>query len=109
MAQRCHIKKNDTVKVNCGKDRGKTGRVLKVFPSEGRAIVENINFVKSHVKANPSKNIKGGIMEKEASIEMSNLQVVCPECSKPTRPGYQIYDEKKVRICRKCSGVLDRE
>ena len=105
-----HVRKNDNVKVLTGKDKGKTGRILKVFPADGQVIVENINFIKKHVRANPSKNIKGGIMEKEAPVRVANLQVICPECNKPTRVGVKrLEDGKKIRICRKCTGGLDRE
>ncbi len=109
--KKIHIKKNDTVKVLSGEDRvnpGK-GKVLKVFPKEGTALVENVNFVKKHTRANPQKNIKGGILERESPVKISKLQVICPECSKPTRIGSkELEDGRKVRICKKCDGVVDR-
>src|SRR5215475_6499752 len=82
---RVHIKKNDTVMVISGKDRGKTARVLSVMPWTGKAFVEGVHFVKRHTRPNPSKNIKGGIVEKEGPIHISNLKVVCPECKQATR------------------------
>ena len=103
------VKKEDKVLVVAGKDRGKTGRVLRVFPDEGRALVEGIAFVKRHTRPNPSKNIKGGIVERESSIHLSNLKVVCSECGEGTRVGRSVLEDgKKVRVCKKCKGILDK-
>lgn len=103
------IRKNDNVVVLTGKDRGKRGRVLKVLPERNRLIVEGVNFIKRHTKPNPSRNIKGGIVEREASLHASNVQLVCPECGAPARIGRRLLDDgRKVRICRKCHGVLDK-
>jgi large subunit ribosomal protein L24 len=103
------IKKNDTVTVMTGKDRGKQGRVLKVLPENNRLIVEGVNFIKRHTKPNPQRQIKGGVIEREASLHASNVQLVCPECGKPTRLGKRVLgDGRKVRICRKCEGVVDK-
>lgn len=103
------IRRNDTVIVVTGKDNGKKGRVLKVLPEKNRLIVEGINLIKRHTRPNPQKNIKGGIVEREASLHASNVQLVCPECSKMTRIGRKILaDGRKVRICRKCDGVVDK-
>ena len=108
--QKCHIRKNDMVKVLAGKDRGKTGKVLKVLPARNRVVVENINFIKKHTRANPQRNIQGGVLEKELPIVASNLIVICPECSKPTRVGSRhLEDGKSVRVCKKCDGVIDKE
>ena len=105
---RTHLRKNDTVKVISGKDRGKVARVLTVTPDRGTAIVEGIHFVKRHTRPNPAKNIKGGIAEKESPIHVSNLMVVCPECKKPTRVARQVLEDgSKIRVCKKCSGALD--
>ena len=104
-----HVKRNDTVVVLAGKSKGRTGRVLRVLPSEGKAIVEGVNFVRKHTKANPQKNIKGGILERESPIHASNLMVVCGECGKPARVGHRaLEDGKKVRSCRRCNGILDK-
>jgi large subunit ribosomal protein L24 len=103
------IRKNDNVVVLAGKDRGKRGRVLKVLPDRNRVIVEGVNFIKRHTKANPSRNVKGGIVEREASVHASNVQLVCPECGAAARVGRRLLgDGRKVRICRKCQGVLDK-
>ena len=104
-----HVRRNDNVVVLAGKSRGRTGRVLRVFPAEGRAIVEGVNFVRKHTRANPQKNIQGGILERESPIDASNLMVVCGECGKPARIGHKILDDgKKVRACRRCDGILDK-
>jgi large subunit ribosomal protein L24 len=103
------IRRNDNVVVITGKDRGKRGRVLKVLPEKNRLVVEGVNFVKRHTKPNPQRQIKGGIMEREAPLNASNVQIVCPECGRPTRVGRRILgDGRKVRICRKCEGVVDK-
>ena len=103
------IRKNDTVVVTTGKDRGKRGRVLKVVADKNRLVVEGVNFIKRHTKANPQRNIKGGLVEREAPLHASNVQLVCPECGKPTRIGRKILgDGRKVRVCRKCEGVVDK-
>ena len=103
------IRKNDSVVVTTGKDRGKRGRVLKVVPDTNRVVVEGVNFIKRHTKPNPQRGIKGGLVEREAPLHASNVQLVCPECGKPTRLGRRILgDGRKVRICRKCEGVVDK-
>jgi len=103
------VRKNDNVLVISGRDRGKRGRVLRVIPAKTRVIVEGVNFIKKHTKANPQKNIKGGIVEREASLHASNVQIVCPECSAPTRIGSRLLDDgRRVRVCRKCKGVVDK-
>ena len=103
------IRRNDNVVVITGKDRGKRGRVLKVDPAKNRLVVEGVNFIKRHTKPNPQRQIKGGVVEREASLHASNVQLVCPECDKPTRLGRKILgDGRKVRICRKCEGVVDK-
>jgi large subunit ribosomal protein L24 len=103
------IRKNDSVLVITGRDRGKRGRVLRVLPRKGRVVVEGVNFIKKHTKANPQKNIKGGIVEREAALNASNVQLVCPECGAPTRIGSRRLDDgRRVRFCRKCKGVVDK-
>ena len=103
------IRRNDNVVVVTGKDRGKRGRVLKVLPEKNRLVVEGVNFIKRHTRPNPQRQIKGGVVEREASLHASNVQLVCPECGKPTRVGRKILgDGRKVRICRKCEGVVDK-
>ena len=103
------VRKNDNVIVITGRDQGKRGRVLRVLPDQTRVIVEGVNFIKRHTKANPQKNVKGGIIEREASVHASNVQIVCPECGKPTRAGHRRLDDgTRVRVCRKCEGVIDK-
>ena len=103
------LRKNDNVLVISGRDRGKRGRVLRVIPTKSRVIVEGVNFIKRHTKANPQKGVKGGIVQREASLHASNVQIVCPECGAPTRVGNRRHDDgSRVRFCRKCKGVLDK-
>jgi large subunit ribosomal protein L24 len=106
---RIRLRKNDTVEVLSGKDAGKRGKVLKIVLEKNRVIVQGVNFIKRHTRPNPQRGIKGGIAEREAAIHASNLLVVCGECGKRTRLGATLLpDGRKVRICRKCKGVLDR-
>ena len=103
------VRKNDNVVIITGKDRGKRGRVLKVLPAKNRLVVEGVNIIKRHTKPNPQKQIKGGVVEREAALHASNVQIVCPECAKPTRVGKKVLgDGRKVRVCRKCEGVVDK-
>jgi large subunit ribosomal protein L24 len=103
------IRKNDNVLVIAGRDRGKRGRVLRVLPRKGRLIVEGVNVVKRHTRPNPQRNIKGGIVAREAALSASNVQLVCPDCGAPTRLGSRRLDDgKRVRFCRKCKGVVDK-
>ena len=103
------IRRNDTVVVTTGKDAGKRGRVLKMFPEKNRVLIEGLNLIKRHTKPNPGKNIKGGVVQREATLHASNVQLVCPECGARTRIGHRVLDDgRKVRICRKCKGVLDK-
>ena len=103
------IRKNDNVLVTTGKDRGKKGRVIRVVPEKNRLIVEGVNLIKRHTRPNPAKNIKGGVVQREAALHASNVQLVCPECGTHTRIGHKVLDDgRKVRICRKCGGVVDK-
>ena len=105
---RVHIKKNDTVYVLSGKDRGKTGKVLKVFVDKNRAVVENLNTIHKHTRPNPQKNVKGGILPKESPMHISNLMVVCKRCNKHSRVGVNVMqDGRKVRVCKSCNELLD--
>ena len=106
---RTPVRKNDNVVVMAGRDRGKRGRVLKVFPDRNRVVVEGVNFIKRDTRPNPRASVQGGIVEREASLHASNVQIVCPECGVPTRIGRQLLgDGRKVRICRKCDGAVDK-
>ena len=102
------IRKNDNVVVTTGKDRGKRGRVVRVVPDKNRVVVEGVNIIKRHTKANPQKNVKGGIVEREAPLSASNVQLVCPECNTPARVGRRRVDDRIVRYCVKCKGVVDK-
>jgi large subunit ribosomal protein L24 len=103
------IRKNDQVLVIGGRDRNKRGRVLRVDPDKSRVIVEGVNFIKRHTKANPQKNVKGGIVEREASIHVSNVMLIDPDSSAPTRVGYQVHEDgSKLRISRKSGAVVDK-
>ena len=103
------IRKNDNVAVIAGRDNGKRGRVLQVHADKGRLVVEGVNMVKRHTKPNPQRNVKGGILEREGSIHVSDVQLVCPECGARTRVGHRVLgDGRKVRVCRKCEGVIDK-
>ena len=98
--KKIHIKKGDTVYVNAGNDKGKTGKVLTVIPDKDRAIVEGINMVSKHTKPN-SKQPQGGIIKQEASIHISNLNLIDPKSGKATRVGYRMDGDKKVRYAKK--------
>ncbi len=105
---RVHIKKNDLVYILSGKDRGKSGKVLKVFPNKNRAVVEGLNYIQKHTRPNPQKNVKGGILPKESPIHISNLMVMCKRCNKHSRVRTNILpDGRKVRVCRNCNELLD--
>jgi len=107
--KKVHVRKNDTVQVIAGKDRGKRGRVLRVMPKASQALVEGVNMVKRHTKPIPQRNIKGGIVEKEGPIHVSNLMVVDPDTDKPTRVGRKVLEDgKRVRIAKVSGAVLDK-
>ncbi|MFH1380884.1 MAG: 50S ribosomal protein L24 [Candidatus Omnitrophota bacterium] len=100
------IKKNDIVQVIAGKDKGKTGKVLAILRAKNRAIVEKVNFIKKHVKKTKDDQ-KGGIVEKEASINLTNLSLFCKGCNRPTKIGIdKLKDGTKVRFCKKCKEVF---
>ena len=97
-----HVKKNDEVLVISGKDRGKRGKVLRVIPTKSAAVVERVNFIKKHTRANPQRNIKGGILERESPIKLSNLQVICPSSSEQARHSRKETEKGTDRVCKKC-------
>jgi large subunit ribosomal protein L24 len=100
-----NIHRNDTVKVLTGSDRGKTGRVLRVFPDKGTVLVEHVRVVKKTVSSKQGQRTKGGIAEQESPITISNVALVCPNCG-PARVGHKIAGDSKVRICKKCGQEL---
>jgi large subunit ribosomal protein L24 len=103
------VRKNDEVVVIAGKERGKRGRVLQVMPERNRVVVEGVNMIKRHTKANPQKNVKGGIVEREGTIHASNVQPVDPNSGKGTRVGHRVLDDKRrVRIARRSGELLDK-
>ena len=100
------IKTGDTVKVIAGRDRGRVGKVKKVYPEKKRVLVEEINVVKRHLRAR-GPNEPAGIVEMAAPIHISNVMLVCPNCGEPTRVGYmRLEDGTKVRVCKKCGEVI---
>ena len=103
------IRKGDQVKIIAGRDAGKSGRVLSINAKKNTVVVEHASIIKRHTRPNPGKNIKGGIVEKEASINVSNVMVVCASCGKHTRIGHTVLsDGSKVRSCRRCNTALDK-
>jgi large subunit ribosomal protein L24 len=104
------LKKNDVVVVIKGRDRGKTGKVLKVIPEKNRVVVEKVNFVKEFIRPDQSKNVKGGIMEREAPIQVSNLMPFCSECGQGVRIRKKtLKDGSKIRVCSKCESNLEKQ
>lgn len=100
------IKKNDIVKILAGRDKGKTGKILTIFPKALKALVQGINMVKKHARKTQN-DPQGGIIQKESPISLSNLMIVCQKCSKPTRVGFNtLSDGTKVRICKKCKEII---
>jgi len=100
------LKKGDLVKVIAGKEKGKTGKIMKILREKDKVIVEKLNFVKRHQR--PTAKVKGGIVEKEGPIHVSNVAYMCNKCDAPVRIGFKVLEDgKKVRICRKCKEILD--
>jgi len=103
-----HVKKDDVVKVIAGKEQGKTGKVLRVFPTKRRVVVENLNVIKRHTRPN-QLNPEGGIVEKEAPLSISNVMLICGSCNQPTRTGVRLLDDgSKTRYCKKCNESVDK-
>lgn len=99
------LKKSDKVMVTAGRDKGKTGNILRVLPTSNQVVVENLGIVKRHTKPG-GKNPRGGILEIAKPINASKVALVCPSCNKPTRIGYHINKSVKERICRKCNATV---
>jgi large subunit ribosomal protein L24 len=117
MAAKIKIRKGDSVQVLAGKDAGKRGMVLRVIPTERRVVVEKLNMIKRHTKPRPAPRssgsqqiIPGGVLEREAPIQVANVGLVCPACGKPTRVGYRVKDGRKVRVCHRseCGKDIDK-
>jgi len=102
------LKKGDTVAVLSGKEKGKQGKILQVFPKDHKVIVEKIRLIKKHTKPNRD-NPQGGIFEKEGLLFVDKVQLVCPKCKKNTRSAYRMLEDKqKVRLCKKCGEIIDK-
>jgi large subunit ribosomal protein L24 len=102
------IRHGDTVKVMSGRSKGKMGKVLTVNPAKGTVTVEHANIIKKHTRPNPSKNVRGGILDKEGPINVSNVMLVCPGCGKHTRAGHTtLPDGTKARVCRRCNTTFE--
>lgn len=102
------VRKGDRVEIIAGKDKGKKGKVLFALPEEERVVVEGVAMIKRHMR--PTQKVpQGGIQEREAPVHVSNVQVICPSCGQPTRIGHRTAESgKKVRVCRKCAGDIDK-
>jgi large subunit ribosomal protein L24 len=105
MNKKFRIRKNDTVQVLAGKDKGKRGAIVKILPDKDTVIVSGVNIVKKAMKKR-SQQDQGGIAEVEAPLNISNVAIVCKKCGRPVKIGYKIDGEKKVRVCRKCGEIL---
>jgi large subunit ribosomal protein L24 len=100
------LKKGDTVKIIAGREEGKSGKIMKVIAKENKIVVEKLNFIKKHQR--PDARGKGGIVEKEAPVQISNVMFLCNKCNSGVRIGYKTLDDgKKVRVCKKCGEILD--
>jgi len=99
------ILKNDQVLITSGNDKGKKGKVLKAFPKDGKIVIEGVNIVKKHVKARKGGQ-KGQIIQTPRPIQTSNVKIVCSKCGKAARVGYEIVDNKKYRVCKKCGARI---
>jgi large subunit ribosomal protein L24 len=102
------IRRGDMVKVMTGRSKGKTGKVLTVNREKGRLTVEHANMIKRHTRPNPSKNVRGGIVEKEGPVHISSVMLICPGCGKHTRVGHtKLPDGTRVRVCRRCDTTFE--
>lgn len=107
--QKFKLKKNDTVIIKSGRrqDKKKTGKILRIVSEKNRVVIEKIHIIKEYVRANPQKNIKGGIVEREGAIPIEKVMYYCKECEQGVRIGYRLSDSGKQRVCKKCGVVLD--
>ncbi len=105
-----NVRKNDRVVVIAGKDRGKKGRVIEVLPRKKKLIVEGVNVLKRHNRANSRSGVQGGIIEREAPIHVSNVMVICPHCSEATRTAHQVLgDGQRTRACKRCGAAIEKQ
>ena len=109
MMNKMSIKKDDQVVVITGKDKGQRGKVIAVMPKDGKVVVEGINMVSRHTRPR-KQGEEGGIIKKEAAIDVSNVMLVCPKCKKGVRVGMQVLENgNKVRVCKKCGATIEKE
>jgi large subunit ribosomal protein L24 len=109
MAKSLKVKKGDQVQVIAGKDRGKKGKVMRVDRKTSRLVVEHVNMLKRHTKANPGKGVAGGIVERESPIAVSNVMVISADTGRPTRVGYKVFEDgRKVRLAKVDGAILDQ-
>lgn len=109
MMNKMLIRKNDNVIVISGKDKGKIGKVLKVIPEKRKIIIEKINFIKEFIRRDQSKNVQGGIMEKEGPLHVSNVMLYCSECAQGVRvKNMELADGSRVRVCKKCDITIEK-
>ena len=105
-----NVRKNDRVVVVTGKDSGKTGRIIEVNPRKRKVIVEGVNVVKRHTKANSRRGVQSGILEREAPIAVSNVMLICPHCGQATRASHQVLEDgKRHRACKKCGAAIEKQ
>jgi large subunit ribosomal protein L24 len=108
IVSKTHIKKKDLVMVTSGREKGKSGRVLKVLPEKRRVVIEKINFIKRHSRPHGQQK-RGGIVEREAPLHVSNVMLLCEKCNKPVRIGHRSLEGgKKARFCKKCGEIFDK-
>ena len=108
-ATNASLRRGDQVFVITGRDKGKSGRVLTVNPGKRMVTVEHVGMIKRHTRPNPSKNVKGGILEKEGPIHISNVLLVCPGCNKHSRVGRkEMPDGTRVRVCKRCGATIEK-
>ncbi|MGB7295533.1 MAG: 50S ribosomal protein L24 [Candidatus Aminicenantales bacterium] len=104
------LKKGDVVVVKKGKDKGKTGKILMIFPESNRIIVEKVNFVKEFIRPDRSRNIQGGIMEKEAPLSVANVMIYCTDCGQGVRIRKKVLEDgSRIRVCQKCEMSLEKQ
>ena len=105
-----NVRKNDRVVVIAGKDKGKTGRVIEVKPRKRKVIVEGVNMIKRHNKANTRRGVQSGILERESPIDVSNVMILCPHCGVATRVGHQVLEDgMRHRACKKCGAAIEKQ
>ncbi len=108
MAATLDIRRNDTVKVIAGRDKGKTGRVLRVLIDKNKLLVEHVMVVKKTMSSKRNPKVKGGIAEQESPIAISNVMLMCGSCNRPARIGHEVRGDRKARVCKSCGNTLEK-